>query len=297
MPESSCFQPQDPFSFVRSGRCPAGRVDITTRNKEDTAMSYIVLEKREDAMIGILTINRPKALNALNPEVLKELDAALDGIDTNRCRCLIVKGEGEKAFVAGADIGSMSKMTKAEAKELGKLGNDVFRKLETFPVPVIAAVTGYALGGGCELALACDFRIAAENAVFGQPEVGLGITPGFGGTQRLARVIGPGKAKEMLYTAKNIKADEAFRVGLVNSVVPVGTCLEEAVKLAERIARNAPIAVRATKKAVNEGLEMKMDDAIVLEEELFSSCFESADQQNAMAAFVEKRKPDPFINQ
>lgn len=260
-------------------------------------MSYIVLEKREDAMIGILTINRPKALNALNPEVLKELDAALDGIDTNRCRCLIVKGEGEKAFVAGADIGSMSKMTKAEAKELGKLGNDVFRKLETFPVPVIAAVTGYALGGGCELALACDFRIAAENAVFGQPEVGLGITPGFGGTQRLARVIGPGKAKEMLYTAKNIKADEAFRVGLVNSVVPVGTCLEEAVKLAERIARNAPIAVRATKKAVNEGLEMKMDDAIVLEEELFSSCFESADQQNAMAAFVEKRKPDPFINQ
>ena len=153
--------------------------------------------------VGVLTISRPKALNALNDQVIRELDAALDSVDCNEVRCIIVTGEGEKAFVAGADIAQMSALTKAEGEAFGKLGNDVFRKLETLPVPTIAAINGFALGGGCELAMSCDIRLASETAVFGQPEVGLGITPGFGGTQRMARLIGPGQAKRLIYTAQN----------------------------------------------------------------------------------------------
>ena len=246
--------------------------------------------------VGVLTVNRPAALNALNDQVIRELNEALDAIDLDTVRCLVVTGEGQKAFVAGADIGQMSGLTKAEGEAFGKLGNDVFRKLETLPIPTIAAVCGFALGGGCELAMSCDIRLCSDTAVFGQPEVGLGITPGFGGTQRMARLIGMGRAKELLYTARKVKAPEALAIGLVQGVYPVEQLMEEALKMAARIAGNAPIAVRATKKAVNDGLQVDMDRAIEIEERLFGSCFETEDQKNAMGAFLEKRKPDPFVN-
>ena len=158
-----------------------------------------------EGMVGIITINRPKALNALNSQVLTELDETLDNVDINAIRALILTGAGEKSFVAGADIGEMSTLTKAEGEAFGKKGNDVFRKLETFPIPVIAAVNGFALGGGCEISMSCDIRICSENAVFGQPEVGLGITPGFGGTQRLARIVGVGMAKQMIIQQEILK--------------------------------------------------------------------------------------------
>jgi len=243
-----------------------------------------------EGMVGIITINRPKALNALNSQVLTELDETLDNVDTNTVRALILTGAGEKSFVAGADIGEMSTLTKAEGEAFGKKGNDVFRKLETFPIPVIAAVNGFALGGGCEISMSCDIRICSENAVFGQPEVGLGITPGFGGTQRLARIVGVGMAKQMIYTARNIKADDALRIGLVNAVYPLEELLPAAKKLAETIAKNAPIAVRNCKKAINDGLQVNMDEAIVIEEKLFGDCFETEDQKAGMGNFLEKDK-------
>ena len=257
-------------------------------------MEFITYEV--EGQIGIITINRPKALNALNSAVLDELDKTLDAVDQEAIRCLILTGAGEKSFVAGADIGEMSTLTKAEGEAFGKKGNDVFRKLETFPIPVIAAVNGFALGGGCEISMSCDIRICSENAVFGQPEVGLGITPGFGGTQRLARIVGTGKAKEMIYGARNIKAEEAHRIGLVNNVYPAEELMPAAKKLASTIARNAPIAVRNCKRAINEGIQVDMDQAIVIEEKLFGSCFETCDQKEGMNAFLEKRKVDAFLN-
>ena len=257
-------------------------------------MEFITYEV--EGQIGIITINRPKALNALNSAVLDELDKTLDAVDQEAIRCLILTGAGEKSFVAGADIGEMSTLTKAEGEAFGKKGNDVFRKLETFPIPVIAAVNGFALGGGCEISMSCDIRICSENAVFGQPEVGLGITPGFGGTQRLARIVGTGKAKEMIYGARNIKAEEAYRIGLVNNVYPAEELMPAAKKLASTIARNAPIAVRNCKRTINEGIQVDMDQAIVIEEKLFGSCFETCDQKEGMNAFLEKRKVDAFLN-
>jgi enoyl-CoA hydratase len=254
------------------------------------ALETEFIKYEEEGMIAVLTINRPKALNALNSKVLDELDKTLDSIDLNKIRCLIVTGEGEKSFVAGADIGEMSSLTKEQGKAFGKKGNDVFRKLETFPIPVIAAINGFALGGGCEISMSCDIRICSDNAVFGQPEVGLGITPGFGGTQRLARIVGPGMAKQMIYTGRNIKADEAYRIGLVNAVYPQSELLNEAKKMAETIARQAPIAVRNSKKAINDGLQVDMDKAIEIEEELFGNCFETADQRAGMGNFLEKDK-------
>jgi len=242
--------------------------------------------------IAIITINREKALNALNSEVLDDLEKVFDGVDVNAVRCLILTGAGEKSFVAGADIGEMSTLTKAEGEAFGKKGNDVFRKIETFPIPVIAAINGFALGGGCEISMSCDFRICSENAMFGQPEVGLGITPGFGGTQRLARTVGVGMAKQLIYTARNIDANEALRIGLVNQVVPQADLMATAEKLATTIAGNAPIAVRACKKAINDGLQTNIDDALVIEEKLFGSCFESYDQKEGMANFLRK-KDDP----
>ena len=257
-------------------------------------MEFITYEV--EGQIGLITINRPKALNALNSAVLDELDKTLDAVDQEAIRCLILTGAGEKSFVAGADIGEMSTLTKAEGEAFGKKGNDVFRKLETFPIPVIAAVNGFALGGGCEISMSCDIRICSENAVFGQPEAGLGITPGFGGTQRLARIVGTGKAKEMIYGARNIKAEEAYRIGLVNNVYPAEELMPAAKKLASTIARNAPIAVRNCKRAINEGIQVDMDQAIVIEEKLFGSCFETCDQKEGMNAFLEKRKVDAFLN-
>ena len=236
-------------------------------------MEFVTYE--QDGFVGIVTINRPTALNALNSEVLKEIEAAFDAIDLEATRAVILTGAGEKSFVAGADIGEMSTLTKEEGEAFGKTGNDVFRKIETFPIPVIAAVNGFALGGGCEISMSCDIRLCSDNAVFGQPEVGLGITPGFGGTQRLARLVGAGKAKEMIYTAFNIKADEAYRIGLVNAVYPQAELMDAAKKMAAKIAKNAPIAVRACKKAINEGLDVDMDQAIVVEEKAFVSCFET----------------------
>lgn len=257
-------------------------------------MNYIKYEQR--GLVGIITIDRQKALNALNIDVLNELAEILDTVSIEDTRCLILTGAGEKSFVAGADIGEMCKLNKAEGEEFGKKGNDVFRKIEAFPLPVIAAVNGFALGGGCELAMACDIRIASENAIFAQPEVTLGITPGFGGTQRLPRIIGLGKAKELLYTTTKIKAEEALKLGLVNAVYPQNELIDECIKMAEKIAQNAPIAVRATKKAINEGLQVDIDNAIEMEAKLFGSCFETEDQENAMSAFIEKRKPELFKN-
>lgn len=257
-------------------------------------MNFITYE--QEGFVGVITINRPKALNALNSEVLKELNATLDAVDLENTRALVLTGAGEKSFVAGADIAEMSTLTKAEGEAFGKIGNDVFRKIETFPIPVIAAVNGFALGGGCEIAMSCDIRLCSDTAIFGQPEVGLGITPGFGGTQRLARLIPVGKAKEIIYGAINIKADEAYRLGLVNSVYPLEELLPAAKKLAAKIAKNASIAVRACKQAINEGLDLDMDQAIVLEEKLFGSCFETEDQREGMQAFLEKRKVEGFKN-
>jgi enoyl-CoA hydratase len=257
-------------------------------------MSFITYEAKD--LIGIVTINREKALNALNTQVLNDLEEVIDAVDYDTIRCLIITGAGKKSFVAGADIGEMAEDTKAEGKEFCEHGNRVFRKIETLPIPVIAAVNGFALGGGCELSMACDIRIAADNAVFGQPEVGLGITPGFGGTQRLMRRIPVGKAKEMIYASINIKAEEALKWGLVNAVYPQDELMPAAEKLANRIAVQAPIAVRAAKAAMNEGIDVPMDDAIQVEVKHFSDCFETADQKEGMKAFMEKRKHEPFQN-
>ena len=260
-------------------------------------MEFVLYEV--NGAVGKITINREKALNALNSQVLDELNATLDAVNLDEVRCLILTGAGAKSFVAGADIAEMSTLTKAEGEAFGKKGNDVFRKLETFPIPVIAAVNGFALGGGCEIAMSCDIRICSDNAVFGQPEVGLGITPGFGGTQRLARLVGAGMAKQMIYTARNIKADEAYRIGLVNAVYPSEELMAQAEKMASGIAKNAPIAVRNCKKAINEGLDVDMDQAIVIEEKLFGDCFETEDQKYGMAFFLDKNKEkvkEPFKN-
>lgn len=257
-------------------------------------MGFVTYEQKE--FVGVITINRPKALNALNAEVLEDLEKVIDEVNLEETRCLIITGAGEKSFVAGADIAAMSNMTQEEGRAFAAKGNAVFRKIETFPIPVVAAVNGFALGGGCELSMSCDIRLAADTAVFAQPEVSLGITAGFGGTQRLARIIGVGKAKELLYTTGKIKAEEALSLGLVNAVYPLEELMDAAMKLAGKIARNAPIAVRATKKAINDGLQVDMDKAIDVEVQNFGTCFETEDQKNAMAAFVEKRKPDPFVN-
>ena len=264
-------------------------------------MEFITYE--QEGFVGVVTINRPKALNALNSQVLDELEATFDAIDLDTTRAVVLTGAGEKSFVAGADIGEMSTLTKAEGEAFGKKGNDVFRKIETFPIPVIAAINGFALGGGCEISMSCDIRICSENAVFGQPETGLGITPGFGGTQRLARLVGPGMAKQMIYTARNIKADEAYRIGLVNDVYTAtvdeagnvtATAQENLIaaakKMAAGIAAQAPIAVRNCKKAINNGLQTDMDNAIVIEEKLFGNCFETEDQKAGMGNFLEKDK-------
>ena len=260
-------------------------------------MEFVLYE--QNGAVGKITINREKALNALNSQVLEELDATLDAVNLDEVRCLILTGAGQKSFVAGADIGEMSTLTKAEGEAFGKKGNDIFRKLETFPIPVIAAINGFALGGGCEISMSCDIRICSDNAVFGQPEVGLGITPGFGGTQRLPRLVGAGMAKQLIYTGRNIKADEALRIGLVNAVYTQEELMPAAEKMAAGIAKNAPIAVRNCKKAINEGLDVDMDQAIVIEEKLFGDCFETEDQKYGMAFFLDKNKEkvkEPFKN-
>ena len=257
---------------------------------------YQTIRYEKNGNIGIVTINRPEALNALNSTVISELEQVISEVEKDaELGAFIITGEG-RSFVAGADIGEQYPMDVAAGRKWGQRGSALFRRIEKLEIPTIAAVNGFALGGGCELSMACDIRICADTAVFGQPETGLGITPGFGGTQRLARLVSPGMAKQLIYTAKNIKADEAYRIGLVNAVYPLEELMPAAEKLAETIAKNAPIAVRACKKAINDGLQVDMDKAIVIEEELFGSCFQSADQIEGMSAFLEKRKHEPYQN-
>ena len=246
---------------------------------------------------AVLSISRPAALNALNSETLDELNVALTEIEArDDVKVLILtggpdkKGNEFKSFVAGADISEMVNFTAPQARAFGIKASEPFFKLMNMRQVTIAAVNGFALGGGCEISMACDIRIASDNASFAQPETGLGIIPGFGGTQRLARIVGVGKAKEMIYTAFNIKAEEAYRIGLVNAVYPQEELLAAAKKLANKIASNAPIAVRACKKAINEGLQVDMDQAIVVEEKAFGSCFETEDQKAGMGNFLEKDK-------
>lgn len=258
-------------------------------------LKNVLLQK--EGNVALVTINRPKALNALNSETLKELDIVIDEIaNSEDIFAVVLTGAGEKAFVAGADISEMKEMNVLQGRNFAILGNKVFRKLETLEIPVIAAVNGFALGGGCELSMACDIRIASEKAKFGQPEAGLGITPGFGGTQRLARLVGMGMAKEMIYSTRLINAEKALQIGLVNSVVAPEALLDEAKKLAGEIASKAPVAVKLCKQAINRGMQVDMDTAIMIEAEVFGECFSTEDQTDAMTAFVEKRKLEGFKN-
>jgi enoyl-CoA hydratase len=243
--------------------------------------------------IGTLTINRPRALNALNREVLSEIFQTLEEIASTELRCLIITGGGEKSFVAGADIEEMLNLTPSEAAEYSRTGNALMNVIDNFPAPVIAAVNGYALGGGFELALACDIRMAGENAVFAFPEVSLGILPGYGGIKRIVSLIGAGKAKELLFTARRFTAVEALSLGIVNSVHPRAELMSEVLKTAARIAGNAPRAVGNAKKAANNVASLCDPQFTESVGALFKECFGALDQRNAMSAFLEKRKPAP----
>ncbi len=244
----------------------------------------------KENQIATVYINRPKSLNALNKATLLELKEVFDLLKTDaEVDVIILTGSGEKAFVAGADIAYMQEMTVLEAREFGALGQEVFAAIENFEKPVIAAVNGFTLGGGCELAMACDFRIASLNAKFGQPEVSLGIIPGFGGTQRLPRLIGVGMAKQLIYSAETIDANEALRIGLVNRVVTEDELLPTAAKIAQRIISNGQIAVRLAKSAINAGGETDIDRSMIIEADHFGICFATTDQKEGMQAFVQKR--------
>lgn len=253
------------------------------------AYNYLLLEKENG--IGILYINRPEAMNALNTGVLEEIILAVEEIaGDDEIKVLIITGAGDKAFVAGADIKEMSALTGVEGREFGILGQLAFRSIEKLEKPVIAAVNGFALGGGCELAMAADIRLASEKARFGQPEVGLGITPGFGGTQRLPRLVGEGRAMELILSARVINAAEAYRIGLVNQVYPPEDLLAEAKKLAAQIMGNAPLAVRYAKACINKGLQTDIDTGLSIEADLFGLCFSTLDQKEGMNAFINKQK-------
>ncbi|WP_069650645.1 short-chain-enoyl-CoA hydratase [Caloranaerobacter ferrireducens] len=259
-------------------------------------MEYENLLLKKEGNICILTINRPKALNALNSKVLEELSDAVDQIEKDKDICVvIITGEG-KAFVAGADIVEMKDMTSEVARKFAEQGIEVFRKIELMEKVVIAAVNGFALGGGCELAMCCDIRIASEKAKFGQPEVGLGITPGFAGTQRLSRLVGIAKAKELIFTGDMIDANEAEKIGLVNKVTKHEELMNTAVEIAKKIASKGQIAVRYSKIAINRGFETDIETGMEIERNLFSLCFATDDQKEGMTAFIEKRKPK-FKNQ
>jgi len=252
-------------------------------------LANVLYEKEGD--IAIVTVNRPKALNALNAETLADIEKAMDAAAADpEVKVVILTGAG-RAFVAGADITFMQNMTAMEGRAFAMLGQAVFRKIETMEKPVIAAVNGFALGGGCELAMSCDFRIASDAAKFGQPEVGLGVTPGFGGTQRLPRLVGVGMAKELCYTGDTIDANEALRIGLVNHVVPGDELMTYVKDMAKRIASKGQLAVRMCKKAINEGMQMDIDRSMTLEADIFGILFSTEEQKEGMTAFVEKRKP------
>lgn len=256
-------------------------------------MNYENISLAFDDSTALITINRSKALNALNSATLEELGNAFDSIAGNEnVKVVIITGSGEKAFIAGADISEMIQKKPLEAKKFAELGLGVTRKIESLPQPVIAAVNGYALGGGCEIALACDFRIAAEGAKFAQPEVGLGITPGFGGTQRLPRLIGLGRASEMLFTGRVVGSGEALSIGLVNYVVPGDQLLEKARELAKTISEKGNTAVHLTKSVVQRGQSIELERALDLEADSFALCFSTEEQKEGMEAFLSKRKPN-----
>jgi len=253
------------------------------------AFQNILLEQPE-AGIYLLTVNRPQALNALNSATLDEIGAAADTVAADEnARVLLVTGAGDKAFVAGADIAEMRNFTPERGEAFSARGSRVFARLEALPIPVIALVNGYALGGGCELALACDWIVAADRAAFGQPEVNLGVSAGFGGTQRLPRKIGSARAMELLVTGRRVKADEALAIGLVNQVVPAAEILRNGLETARLIASKGPLAVRYTKEAVRRGADMNLTEALALESSLFGRCCSTQDQKEGMRAFLEKR--------
>ena len=257
-------------------------------------MSYITFEQQ--GAVAVLTVNRPEALNALNSQVLADLDAAIDQIEANpELRAVILTGAG-RSFVAGADIGEMKNFSAVDGKKFGVRGGSIFLRLENLSIPVIAAINGFALGGGCELAMACDIRIASEKAKFGQPEVGLGITPGFGGTQRLPRIVGISKAMELILTGKTIGAAEAKEIGLVSAVYPPEALLDEAMALANAIAANAPIAVAESKRCIRMGMQTDIATGSAFEAEAFGVTCGTEDKNEGMGAFLEKRAEKQFTN-
>ena len=255
-------------------------------------MEYTNLLLEQNGAVAILTINRPKALNALNSDTLSELSTVLDELGRDSSvKVVVLTGSGQKAFIAGADISEMKDFNPLEGRLFAQLGQATFRKLELLRQPVIAAINGFALGGGCELAMACDIRLASENAKFGQPEVTLGLTAGFGGTQRLPRLVGTGLASELLFTGDIIDAQEAYRIGLVNNVYSLDTLMEEALKLAKKIAARAPAAVQLSKSSIQRGINMDLDSGQAYEADAFGLTFSTTDQTEGCTAFVERRKP------
>lgn len=255
------------------------------------SLENVILER--EGQVAILTINRPKVLNALNEDTLRDIDKALEELEQDReIRVVIITGAEEKAFVAGADISFMENLAPLEAKKFARLGQKIFSRIENLPQPVIAAINGFALGGGCELAMACDIRVASAKAKLGQPEVNLGLIPGFGGTQRLTRLVNPGLAKEILFTADTYDANTAHRMGLVNHVVDPEKLMDFCKGMANRIASKGPVAVQLCKEAVNDGLEMDLEKSFIHEADLFAVVFSSQDKGEGIAAFLAKRKPE-----
>jgi len=256
-------------------------------------MSYNTLTYEEAEGIATITITRPKSLNALNAEVLDELLSLLENIGKDEAiRVLIFTGAGEKAFVAGADISELAEFTPLQAKHFAEKGHCVMDRLQALPIPVLAAVNGFAMGGGLELALACDFIYASEHAKFGQPEINLGIIPGFGGTQRLSRIVGKNIAKEIIFTGKTLSAEEGEKLGFVNKVVPAESLMEESRKTAKAMAAKGKVSLNAAKHAVNRGMDVDLATGGRIEIDAFALCLASPDAREGTSAFLEKRKPD-----
>ena len=256
---------------------------------------YQTIRYEKQDQIALVTIDRPEALNALNSAVITELEQVVADLETDReIRAMILTGQG-RSFVAGADIGEQYPLDLSSGRRWGRRGSALLRRMERLEFPTIAAVNGFALGGGCELAMSCDIILASEKAKFGQPEVGLGITPGFSGTQRLPRRVGIAKAKELIFSGRMIRADEAREIGLVNAVYAPEELLPGALEMARSFVKNAPIAVKYAKACIDRGMQMDMDDAIAVENELFAMCFATRDQKEGMGAFLEKR-PAQFTN-
>jgi enoyl-CoA hydratase len=255
------------------------------------AYETIIYEVKDG--VGLVTINRPKVLNALSPQVLNEVNDVVEQIrHSTAARVLVITGAGDKAFVAGADISEFPKMNPLQARGFAEKGQELFFALEQLPIPVIACVNGFALGGGCELAMSCDFIYASDKAKFGQPEINLGIVPGFGGTQRLARLVGRAKAKELCMTGEMIDAQQAQEWGLAAKVFPAEQLLEETMKVARKLAGLSQVALRAIKQLVDRGLDVDLKTGCTLEMEAFGVCFASNDAREGALAFLEKRKPD-----